>query len=410
MARVRGFALARVLLLLALGIAVYLAWGSFQGGSLPGCGPESACDKVLQSRWSHWLGFPVAVPAVLVYGALLWATFAVGRTTSPAALRLGWSAIAVLALVMSGAAFWFVGLQAFVLKSFCPFCMTAHVSAVVAGLLLIRKVPLQSANPAIQTRRNELPWVMSRAAAAKLALSGGVVLAVMVAGQVFVEKSSHTVKTLEGPAVVEPAKKPARELLLHGGRHRLLVNDLPIIGSPEAPHVIVSLFDYTCHYCRDLHGLLLEAQRTFTQQLAILSLPMPLDSNCNHLVKRTPGAHANACQYAKLGLAVWHARREAFSEFDSWLFHPPSPPSVDEVRKFAEQLVGPEKLAQALTNDWVKNQIETSVAIYDSNRRELNDGRMPQLIIGSAISPGPLGNIRQLYQMLAEQLGLKKGP
>ena len=41
---------ARFLLVVALGVSAYLAWTSFTHGSLVGCGPESDCDRVLQSR------------------------------------------------------------------------------------------------------------------------------------------------------------------------------------------------------------------------------------------------------------------------------------------------------------------------------------------------------------------------
>jgi uncharacterized membrane protein/protein-disulfide isomerase len=455
-----GVIAARAFLTVALVIAVYLAWVSFKGGSLPGCGPESGCDKVLQSRWSHWLGIPVSVPAALVYLTMLWATFQIGGGALGARPRNWWLAITGLSVVMIGAAVWFVGLQALVIKSFCYFCLTAHASAVVAANLLLRNVARQT-GPSMADRFHWPPRSkgLARGAVIKFALAGVGAVVVLVAGQALVDKKTYSVKRMEGAAepsstfptraatqaispahgarqlqtvavqptpgsvtstpaqpsgASEPKTAPAnpapaarREIVLHQGKHRLLADELPIIGSPSAPHLIVSLFDYTCHYCRDMHGLLLEAQRRFSNQLAIVSLPMPLDADCNHLVKRTSSAHANACQYAKFGLAVWRAKPEAFSEFDSWLFHPPAPLPLNEVKQRAEELVGREKLEQALADPWVTSQIQTNVAIYESNSRELPDGRMPQLVIGSAISVGPLQNIDQLYTMLAEQLGLK---
>ncbi|MBI2949028.1 MAG: thioredoxin domain-containing protein [Verrucomicrobia bacterium] len=469
--KLQGLTSARVLLAVSLAIAVYLAWVSFKGGSLPGCGPESGCNKVLQSRWSHWFGLPVSVPAALVYVSLLWATFQIGSGISVARQRACWRGIVALSVVIVGAAIWFVGLQALVIKSFCPFCMTAHASAVIAAFLLLRNVPLQAAAVLTEaSRRPDSSWALARPEVFKFGLAGAAALGVLLAGPYVVQKKQYAVKTGDGisqttptlaapgargdsagasaatesqtvsinpvpdgqatapgqPAITQaspptpPLAKaeanagasivptaPRREVVLHQGKHRLLVDELPIIGAPTAPHLMVSLFDYTCHYCRDMHGLLLEAQRRFSNQLAIVSLPMPLDSDCNHLVKRTPSAHANACQYAKFGLAVWRARPEAFSEFDSWLFHPPSPLPLNEVKQRAEELVGREKLEQALADDWVKKQLQTAVAIYESNSSELRDGRMPQLVIGSAISVGPLQKIDQLYTMLADQLGLK---
>ncbi|MBM3837723.1 MAG: hypothetical protein FJ398_07120 [Verrucomicrobia bacterium] len=459
-AKSQGLVPARVFLLLSSVIAVYLAWVSFKGGSLPGCGPESGCDKVLQSRWSHWLGIPVAVPAAIVYLTLLWTTFQIGGRASEARRRNCSLAMVALSVVILGAAVWFVGLQALVIKSFCAFCLTAHASAAVAAGLLLRNVA--SRTGASGTDRFHWPpktLGIRRSEVIKFAFAGVGALLVLLAGQALVAKKTYAVKRMEGAAApstnasaqtagqesgqpsgstetrtvsvqpisgsapsipaqpsgtagpnatpTNPAPSARREIVLHQGKHRLAVDELPIIGLPSAPHLTVSLFDYTCHYCRDMHGLLLEAQRRFSNQLAIVSLPMPLDADCNHLVKRTSSAHANACQYAKFGLAVWRAKPEAFSEFDSWLFHPPSPLPLNDVRQRAEELVGRETLEQALADPWVTRQIQTAVALYESNSRELRDGRMPQLVIGSAISVGPLQNIDPLYTMLAEQLGLK---
>ena len=52
--------LIRAGLLLALGISLFLAWNSLQGGGIPGCGPESGCNDVLNSRWSKTGPIPVS--------------------------------------------------------------------------------------------------------------------------------------------------------------------------------------------------------------------------------------------------------------------------------------------------------------------------------------------------------------
>ncbi len=195
--------------------------------------------------------------------------------------------------------------------------------------------------------------------------------------------------------------------MLHGGKFRLNLDELPMIGSPKASNVIVSLFDYSCHYCRDLHHLLVEVQRHFSNQLAIVSLPMPLSANCNHLMKTTPAVHQNACEYAALGLAVWRAQPQVFPQFDEWLFAPATPPSVAEVAQYVENLVGQEKLDRALRDEWIGRQIQTDVAIYETNSKQLNDGRMPQLIIGATVNAGPIEKAVELYRLLADHLGLR---
>jgi hypothetical protein len=206
------------------------------------------------------------------------------------------------------------------------------------------------------------------------------------------------------------AALPGRVFTIHAGRFQLPLRELPMIGSAQAPKIMVSLFDYTCHYCRDLHGLLLEAQQRFSAELGIVNLPMPLDATCNRLLRATQGPHVNACEYARLGLAVWRADRTKAREFDAWLFEKPSPPpAIPEARKQAEHLVGAEKLEQALADPWIEKQIQLAIAIYDTNSRmSTRGGRMPQLVIGGAVSAGPIDKIDDLYKLLEDHLGLSR--
>lgn len=395
---------ARLLLVLATALAGYLAWGSISGGSLAGCGPSSGCDKVLSSRWAYWLGIPVSVPALLTYVGLLMGSFMIHSRTT-ALRRQAWMVIIVLSIMVTGVVFWFTGLQVFLLKSFCRFCLAAHGSALVAGALLLHKAPVMRGFQSSPSKEN--PQKIPFRSALNASLVGMAGLAILVSGQLLVEKAGYRVKTVASGAPSDARKETARELALHRGTIRLNLNEIPMIGPPDAPHVIVSLFDYTCHHCRDMHGLLAQAKARFTNQLAIASIPMPLDGNCNHLVRRTPPAHANACEYAKLGLAVWRAKRESFAQFDSWVFAPPSPLSVDQVKQYAADLVGQENLERALADEWIARQLRTNVAIYEANRKEMRSGSMPQLILGKSISAGALKRVDDLYKMIGESFGLK---
>src|SRR5512136_488987 len=111
----------RALLAVAIIGAGYLAWVSIHNGPVAGCGPESGCNKVLQSRWAYWLDVPVSLPALLVYLALLGATVLLQKRPAPDDERGSWAAIIALSIIVAGAALWFVGLQVFVIKAFCKF-------------------------------------------------------------------------------------------------------------------------------------------------------------------------------------------------------------------------------------------------------------------------------------------------
>jgi hypothetical protein len=190
------------------------------------------------------------------------------------------------------------------------------------------------------------------------------------------------------------------------GEFELNLNDVPLVGRPDAPHVMVSLFDYTCHFCRELHGPLMEASRLFSNDLAIVSLPMPLDPACNPVVTRIHPDHTNACALARVGLAVWRADRKASTHFDDWVFGPPRPPQPEAAAQFARQLVGSNAFERALLDPWIEARIQQDIALFKSAYQRFRKGAMPELIIGTNLTSGPLKR-EQLFRLLAEQFSLR---
>jgi uncharacterized membrane protein len=378
----------RFLIAAAIGLAGYLLWVSLSGGAVAGCGPESNCDKVLHSRWARWLGLPVSAIALLIYLAIFAGTFWLRRTVAPAQQRAAWRGLIPGAVTVIGAALWFGIVQAFILKSFCPFCMTAHGCGLVASGIILWRAPFRNApeKPWQQAKQVFVPPPVGR----KLALIALAGVALLVAGQ-FV-------------------RLPRREYVvtMFDGKIQMNLREVPLLGAPDAPYSMVSLFDYTCHHCRIMHGHLLEAHRKYSNQLAIVSLPMPLCEKCNHTLKRTPKVHAEACEYARIGLAVWRANRKVQSQFDDWVFGPASPPPLSEVRAYASQLAGPVALEAALKDPWIEQQIERDVSIYETNSLR-GVANMPQLIIGTNVASGTFGQAEELYRLLSDKLGLKSG-
>jgi hypothetical protein len=156
------------------------------------------------------------------------------------------------------------------------------------------------------------------------------------------------------------------------------------------------------------HPALHEVQRQFSNELVIVSLPMPLDGKCNRTVSRTPRAHTNACEYARLGLAVWRADRAKHREFDDWMMTGVEPPPVAECLGRAAMLVGKDKLEAALKEGWVEQQLQFDVAVYELAYRQRH-GSMPQIIVGPTVFEGT-ARVEDLLKLLAEHLGLKPKP
>ena len=373
---------SRGLLLIAMSGAGYLAWVAIHNGPAAGCGPESGCNAVLQSRWAYWLDVPVSIPAVLVYVALLGATILLQKRPSPDEQRGSWAAMIILSVVVAGSAFWFVSLQVFVIQSFCKYCLTAHACGFAAALLCLMNIPY-AADPdtpmwATGSGKRGVP----RQAMLSLVLIGLTGVAVLAGGQVLVQKQRNVVKDLKHPALAVSTNRlilqfPAspsmelppspnahligpRTLSLYTNQFLIRFDEVPMLGSPDAPHVIVCLLDYTCTHCRALHPILVRMSQQFSNQLGIVCLPVTLSSQCNPFIPQANlHADTNSCVYARLGLAVWRAKPEAHRQFEDWMFAKVKPPPVAEAENYAAQLVGADKLKSALADPWVAQQILT---------------------------------------------------
>ena len=407
----------------ALAISSYLAWTSLRNEPMPGCGPESGCAEVLTSRWGYWFGLPVSLGALPIYGLVLGATFALTRAQGLAARRRAWLILASAAVAISGTALWFVVVQGLVLHRFCPYCMAAHVCGLLVAGLVVSRLPgvLGGHRPA-----PDLDPRLNPAAAGGALLGGLAAVGLLVAGQFLHQPKTFQVSARKLPTpgvsaalasatnppvsalapgsaptpLARPSVPPLRELELHGGVFRLDLQTVPLLGRADAPDRIISLFDYTCSHCRELHGPLMKAYRARSNSLAIISLPVPLDPMCNALVKRPLRDQTNACTYARLGLGVWRADRSKLEAFDDWIFSTPRPPSTNEAWTRAESLVGASALSEALRDPWIEDLLRMNIRLYHTNYLAYKQGRLPQLIIGTNLVVGLPHSPEEIYRLL----------
>lgn len=348
---------------------------------MPGCGPESACDKVLSSRWGYVFGLPVSAFAAAVYIALLVLLF-----QKP----LKWKVILPLGILVLLSALWFAGLQAFALRAFCKYCMTAHAAGTMAALLLLKNSPLE-------TRSTFVSAAAAAAACAALAIA-------QFAGK---PPAPSVIRTAHSEAIVAPTTATqAQTLTIVNGQITLNLAKVPLSGPIAAPKKLVKLFDYSCHHCRELHHLLHAFRAQHSNELAVVSLPVPLNSDCNPLVKKTPADHVNACDYARIGLAVFYANPAKFDQFSDWLFEPARPPAVTDCKAFAAGLVGSRELEDALNSPAVSEQLSADVNIYTASSRLARSGQLPQMLFEEGGSIGAVSSADQLAKIMAENLGI----
>ncbi len=390
------------LILLALALSGYLSWHYLTGWQLIGCGVESACDRVLSGRWSAVGGVvPISGLAAGVYLAMLAASLFIGPDTEPPVRRLAWRAMLVLVGAAAGSAVWFTVVQKWVIGSFCPYCLATHITGLLLAALVFWRAPTLPEDGSQRTkagsRTTAPPSVLRRLPS----VSVGVALAGLLA-------TCQAVIT--PPAVYRAGESPSTLPVLDP-------HTVPLVGSPDAPYVVTVLFDYECPHCQELHWMLDAAVRRYDGKLAFALCPVPLNSRCNPYVPRDVDEFKDSCELAKIALAVWVAKREAFPAFDRWMFSYESGDrwrarSLDAARAKAVELVGRAKFEAAQTDPRIAQHLQTFVRIYgETVQSALNPQRanaIPKLVFGPRwVIPEP-NDTEELLSILQDSLAVPK--
>jgi uncharacterized membrane protein len=383
---------------LALALSAYLGWHYLTGGPVIGCGSGSSCDEVLSGRWSSVGGvLPVSGLAAGTYLAMLVASLFIGPKTDAPVRRLAWRAMVVLVGAAAGSAVWFTILQKWVVGAFCPYCMAAHIIGVLLAALVLWRAPgqfgddstevaLKNAAPNAATTRR-----VSGALPAISLVSVGLALAgILAACQIgfpppTVSRGGESQNNL---TAIDP-------------------HATPLVGSPDAPYVVTLLFDYKCSHCQQLHFMLDEAIRRHGGKLAFALCPTPLNTKCNPYVPRDVEEFKDSCELARVALAVWLARREAFPAFDRWMFSLESgdrwhPRSLDAARTKAVELVGQANFDAAWADPWIDRYLQASIRIYG----DTGGNAIPKLVFGSRWVAPELHDADDLISILHDSLAV----
>lgn len=367
----------------AIAISSMLLFKSMTGSALPGCSAAGTfdCDSVLATRWSHVLGVPVSAPAIALYLAVL---VAIQLSTSPAVTRrrMAWRVLIILAFAILGAAAWFIALQVR-LGSYCLYCMIAHAAGSLLALALLITAPIgqRRINPD-DTAEPADAMMIPPAAAAIIAMLGLCFAASLVVTQILIKPPSHAVIQLtQGHEDIDTGKAQGKDrtISILGTKVRLKPYDYPMMGSPDADHIVVYLFDYTCPNCRAMHHEFEKAVADLHGQLGVVMLAVPLDSQCNPYVEKTIPMHQSACALAQLSTAVFLANRDKFHEYDQWLSTGAQPPGVEKARAKAIELVGEKELDAQLARAEIDQRIKANITVYGMTGGSV----VPQFVMGN---------------------------
>lgn len=173
-------------------------------------------------------------------------------------------------------------------------------------------------------------------------------------------------------------------------------NEWPIVGSPDAKHIFVELFDYTCPHCRNTQKAIQGAKKEFGADLAIVALPVPLSRACNNTVTNDHPSHRDSCDIAQIAIACWRCDREKFVELHEWLLAQNPIPSAATARNKAFALVGQSQLEKEMAQPTASLFISKHVEMY----RRMGAGPVPKLVFPSTTLTGELTSSTVLIDVI----------
>jgi uncharacterized membrane protein len=393
--------------MLALILSGILSWHYLVGGTVIGCGGGDPCEQLLNSRWSTIAGvLPVSGLAVGAYLALLVASFFISSAAEEPIRRLAWSAMLILVGSVIGSALWFIIVQKWIIGNFCLYCMATHITGLLLAALVIWRAIQELNNHSIDTpmRNPEMIQNVSQTTPRRnigiVRATGLILIGLFLASILAASQVGFTPSTVyrEGES-----------------QSNLTVIDyhaVPMVGSPDAPYVVTLLFDYQCSHCQKIHFMLNEAIRHYAGKLAFVLCPAPLSTKCNPFIPRDVDAFKNSCELAKIGLAVWVAKREAFPVFENWMFTFESgdswhPRGLEAATAKAVELIGQAKFDTAWSDPWIGQYIQTSVRIHSQTLQNGKSG-IPKLIFGSRWVIPESNNVDDLVMILQKSLAVPK--
>ena len=378
----------RMLVIVAIGVSVYLVFAAFSSeNTLAGCGAGSGCDQVLNSAWSSVLGVPVSIPAVIMYLIILSATFLVSEKSSVKSVILGWKILIPALTACFLGILWFVGVQIFVIKHYCTYCLIDHSCGLLIVILLMTNY-MKRGGAGSGVKMSGIPWFGG------LSFLGAVGVLGMIALQVAFKPIKYNVTSLD---VVEEYVDAGRIISIRGGKYKLNLDKLPILGALNAKHVVTAIVEFQCPHCKKMNDFLKEALGLYGDQLTVIVMPMPLDSECNP----HGGKFKGSCKLSKLAFAVGRADRSKYTKFHHWLFD--THPSPELAKQYAAKLIGKGKLEQIMASGWPDAMVQRSIEMY----QEMGPRSVPKILVGSKVLTGDLGTAEALFEVLENSYGFE---
>lgn len=201
-------------------------------------------------------------------------------------------------------------------------------------------------------------------------------------------------------STVSESPESAEPEVTIGRGTRLRLCDWPLIGSTDAKYAFVEMFDYTCPHCREAHQKVIrQLKAKMGSDIAIIALPVPLNSRCNPAVTSNSVQHAESCELAEISIAVWRLAPTSFAEFHDWLMQNSTSRTAAAARAEAAQLLGEQRLNKELSGTACKAYIKKHVELY----RSVGGGAVPKFLFANTALVGKVDSANVIADILRRQ-------
>ncbi|NOT00631.1 MAG: thioredoxin domain-containing protein [Phycisphaerales bacterium] len=370
-----------------------------------GADSGGGCDAVLTSRWAslpptrtvgpNWrVQFPVAGLGLTYFTFLLIWFIGVGR---PDFNGRRWHLLPiVVGTVGLATSIAYVAVMAWVIRAWCPLCLSAHV---VNGLLFVVVLllrPLRPRAPVDRDVHREGPPPPIHAYPTFRHATVTIALAVAAIG--LMNQSSTTDRWKDQSRRLEQMLVEIRDdstalpaMLAADSAHDVVIRpDDPIRdGGPNAATLVI-WSDFQCSKCRAFADALRDRYRpAFENGLTVVFKHYPLSSECNAFVERA--IHPQACARGRLADAVRSlAGNAAFWTVHDAMFANQEDPGMSSVESIAALAgITPEALAAKMQSDDMADRIRADIeqghalGISGTPAVFLNGRRVPTLALVS---------------------------
>ena len=212
-------------------------------------------------------------------------------------------------------------------------------------------------------------------------------------------KENAQKKENSNPAATAKVKE-RRFVSVSGGTIKLDVAQWPLAGKQDAKYIFVEMFDYTCDHCRRTHAAIVAAKAALDGNVAVVALPIPLNTNCNNAITETGPRMAQSCEISNLAIAVWRVDATKFEEFHNYLLTTPAVVTYAEAIEKANEIVDATKLREVLESNVPKRYIAQHVELY----KRVGTGNVPKLLFPGTSIVGEFTSVENLVDVIKTQL------